>query len=34
MEAIVQFVFSEQAPTDKLYNRFRMSELLQINNDM
>ena len=29
METIVQFVFCEQAPTDKLYNHFRMAELLQ-----
>ena len=28
METIVQFVFCEQAPTDKLDNRFRMAELL------
>ena len=31
METIVQFVFCEQAPTDKLYNHFRMAELLQSN---
>ena len=28
METIVQFVLCEQAPTDKLYNHFRMAELL------
>ena len=29
IEMIVQLAFSEQAPTDKLYNHFCMAELLQ-----